>query len=200
VTNWNVLLIGLAALSIVEGVALVAVMRQVGRITLRLGQARPGLVEGGGPEVGSSVDADAAGIDVPALVMFMAPGCRPCRDLAPSLRAFAATYRDIHVAAVMTGPDDAETLADSRIRVLVSPELHEDWKVPGTPFAVGLADAGVVRAAGVVNNLEQLEVMRAAVFEPANRHEPDPPTATPVPFETNGRPHDDRTDVSRALL
>ena len=41
--------------------------------------------------------------------------------------------------------------------VLHDPELERVYDVPGTPFVLVMDDAGVVRAKGTVNNLEQVE-------------------------------------------
>ena len=42
-------------------------------------------------------------------------------------------------------------------QILHDPDAERAWNVPGTPFVVVLDDAGVVRAKGTVNNLEQVE-------------------------------------------
>lgn len=191
-TAWQVVVVLLAIAVVLQAIALVALMRQVGRVLLRMGRVRVGEIEGGGPDVGTKVEIEPYGIRSPGIVLFMSPGCGPCRDLHPSVRAFADAYDDIHVTVVMnaTDPDGNFERELDGVATLTSPEVYSDWSVPGTPFAVGLADEGYVRIAGVVNTLEQLEVMRAAVFEPANRHEPEPPPATPVSHDSNGREHE----------
>jgi thiol-disulfide isomerase/thioredoxin len=137
-------LLVLAAAVVVLAVLVLALYRQVGILTLRLG---PGVALELAEE-GPAVDEPApelgglAGTG-PELVTFFSPGCRLCRQLAPSVRALARDGFSVRVVY-----EDEE------------PDTFERWRVPGTPFAVHVVD-GTVAAKGTVNTLEQLEQLIA---------------------------------------
>jgi hypothetical protein len=61
--------------------------------------------------------------------------------------------------------DEAERTYHRRpAPVVPSPHAHRAFRVPGTPYAVVLDEAGTVRAKGTVNNLEQLEGLMATAL------------------------------------
>jgi hypothetical protein len=72
------------------------------------------------------------------VILFSSQTCGVCKEVAPALGPAAAAVR---YAA----------------QILHDPAAERSWNVPGTPFAVVLDTAGVVRAKGTVNNLEQIE-------------------------------------------
>jgi hypothetical protein len=72
------------------------------------------------------------------VMLFSSPTCGVCKEVAPALAPAAAAVR---YAA----------------QILHDPHAERAWNVPGTPFAVVLDPAGIVRAKGTVNNLEQIE-------------------------------------------
>jgi thiol-disulfide isomerase/thioredoxin len=185
---WHAITLALSLVAVVQALFLVAVMRQVGRLTVRLGPGRVGAVEHGGPAVGSVVELPGVELAPANVIVFVAPGCGPCEKLIPSLRALYSSYPDVNVAVAVVGGDEpsARRLVDE-LRELARPALEElfsAWEIPGTPFAIALNDKGRVRMTGVVNNLEHLEVMVAAALEPPNLHELQPLAAVAT---TNGR-------------
>jgi thiol-disulfide isomerase/thioredoxin len=141
-------LIVLAAVVVVLGLLVLALYRQVGILTLRLG---PGvaleLAEEGPPVAEPAPDLDGLAGDGAELVAFFSPGCRLCRQLAPAVRALAR--EGLHVRIVYEHEE---------------PDAFERWRVPGTPFAVHVV-AGTVAAKGTVNTLEQLEQLISVGFE-----------------------------------
>lgn len=142
-----VVLIALAALTVavvVLGGLVLALYRQVGILTLRLG---PGvaleLAEEGPSIAAPAPDLDGLVGTGHELVAFFSQGCRLCRQLAPAVRALASEGLPVRVVY-----ENEE------------PEAFERWSVPGTPFAVHVVD-GTVAAKGTVNTLEQLEALVA---------------------------------------
>lgn len=129
------------AVAVVALAALVlALYRQVGLLTLRVGPGVALELAEEGPPLGEPAP-ELAGLagSGPELAVFFSPGCRLCRQLAPGVRALGREGLAVHVVY------ESE-----------APETFERWAVPGTPFAVHIVD-GVVGAKGTVNTLEQLE-------------------------------------------
>jgi hypothetical protein len=128
-----VAVVGLAAL-------VLALYRQVGLLTLRVGPGVALELAEEGPPLGEPAPelAELAGSG-PELAVFFSPGCRLCRQLAPGVRALAREGLAVHV-----------------VYENEAPQTFERWAVPGTPFAVHIVE-GVVVAKGTVNTLEQLE-------------------------------------------
>lgn len=135
----------LALAVLVLGGLVLALYRQVGVLTLRLGPGVALEVAEEGPAVGD----DAPALDGLArlgseLAVFFSADCRLCRSLAPGVRALAREGLPVHV-----------------VYEEEAPETFESWRVPGTPFAVHVVD-GKVAAKGTVNTLEQLDGLLAA--------------------------------------
>jgi Thioredoxin domain/Methylamine utilisation protein MauE len=130
----------LAVAVVVLGALVLALYRQVGVLTLRVG---PGvaleLAEEGPPAAEPAPELDGLAGSGPELVAFFSEGCRLCRELAPAVRALARDGLPVRVVY-----EDDE------------PDAFERWRVPGTPFAVHVVN-GTVAAKGTVNTLEQLE-------------------------------------------
>ena len=134
---------------VVLAAVMVALARQVGTLHLRLGPRGALEVDTEGPALGEAPPA-MPGIDDegdrvlvggpgPArLVLFSSPTCSICREVAPGIGAAAS-------AAGLTP------------MVLHDADLERVYAVPGTPFLLVMDRAGVVRAKGTVNNLEQVE-------------------------------------------
>jgi hypothetical protein len=130
-------------------VVVVALARQIGVLHLRLGPLGALEADDEGPEIGSAPPvADARAFDGTTtlvggpgperLLAFVSPTCPICEQLLPSLPAAAAA-------------------AGLVPQVVSDPVLEGTYDVPGVPFVVVLDGAGVVRAKGTVNSLEQIE-------------------------------------------
>ena len=133
------------ALAVVVLAALVlALYRQVGILTLRVGPGVALELAEEGPELGQPAPhlEQLEGVG-PELAVFFSPGCRLCRQLAPAVRALGREGLAVHVVYENEEPD-----------------TFERWAVPGTPFAVHVVD-GIVAAKGTANTLEQLEQLIA---------------------------------------
>jgi hypothetical protein len=146
---WTVAFVALWLLVVVLAVVVVALARQVGTLHLRLGPRGALEMDDEGPMLGQTPPPAPARTDSGSTVMlggpgparvilFSSPTCGVCREVAPALGPAAAAVRY-----------SAQILHDA--------DAERAWSVPGTPFAVVLDDAGVVRAKGTVNNLEQIE-------------------------------------------
>jgi thiol-disulfide isomerase/thioredoxin len=165
---WQVLLLLLLASAVVQGVVLVAVMRQVGTILIQIRPPRPGTLDSG-PVVGTFLEFPGGEVERPTVVLFTTPNCAPCQELMPSVPIAARGYRALDFVMVITGRDEEErrTYAPSLDGVAVRPDLHflhDKWEIPGTPYAVGLDTDGRVLQAGVVNHLDHLEALAEAVL------------------------------------
>lgn len=131
----------------VLGFTCVALLRQIGVLHARL---RPMGVHfaGEGPERLTAAPP-VAGVDYRAarltLVAFTSPTCEVCARLVPSLRALDEQYDELQLEVVSHGLPTAATFAA--------------FNVTSTPYLVSVDRAGVVRARGVANTLEQAEVM-----------------------------------------
>ena len=135
--SYAVLWLAVAALVVL----VLSLYRQVGVLHLRLGPRGALEEEGEGPELGTAVDHPAVPAGRAALVAFTSAGCPVCHQIVPGLRVLE---RDPALRVVHAAYEDAE-----------GPELHAAFDVPGTPYAVYLDAAGVVRAKGTVNTLER---------------------------------------------
>jgi uncharacterized membrane protein YphA (DoxX/SURF4 family) len=144
----TLILIALAVLAlavVVLGGLVLALFRQVGVLTLRLGPGVALELAEEGPAVGDEAPAlDGLTRLGSELAVFFSADCRLCRSLAPGVRALAREGLPVQV-----------------VYEEEMPEAFERWRVPGTPFAVHVVD-GVVAAKGTVNTLEQLDGLLAA--------------------------------------
>ena len=149
--GWLVLGLAVALAGVaVLGVAVMALAREVGLLRLQLAPDAALEIAAEGPPVGEP-SALAERFDLRsearlAVAVFSSPGCRLCQSLEP---AVAALRRDPFLAVEIF---DEERHAD----------VWRELGVPGSPFAVVLDTAGVVRAKGTFNSLGQLEGMLAA--------------------------------------
>jgi uncharacterized membrane protein YphA (DoxX/SURF4 family) len=130
----------LAAAVVALGLLVLALYRQVGVLTLRLGPRVALELAEEGPEVGEPAPSlERLALRGQELVMFASANCRLCRQLAPGISALAR-----------------EGLAVRMVEEELEGDAFERWNVPGTPFAVHLVD-GRVAAKGTVNTLEELD-------------------------------------------
>lgn len=169
--------VGIGVLALTNALFLVLLLsfaRELGVILVRLGPAVP-RVGPEGPAVGSAIgDVDYPGLEGEVfhvgpnksgrkLVVFVAPACPSCVDLAPALRTVAIHYRDrVTVSAITAVQPTTRDAAFVRelgplVRYGFEPTLLNRLNIPGTPYALLLDADNVVLSKGVVNNLEQVE-------------------------------------------
>lgn len=137
--------LGVLALAVLAlGALVLALYRQVGVLTMRLGPGVALELAEEGPPIGEAAPGlDGLGGVGPELVAFFSSNCRLCRELAPGVRAL-----EREGLPVRTVYEDDESA------------VFERWAVPGTPFVVQVID-GFVAAKGTVNSLEQLDGLLA---------------------------------------
>jgi thiol-disulfide isomerase/thioredoxin len=133
------------------GVAVVALLRQIGVLHTRV--APMGVhFAGEGPELDQPAPAlehvDYA--DSPyTLVAFTSPTCEICASLKPALKRLARSYDDVELRVVDHGDEAA---------------VFSRFQVRSTPYLVAIDRSGVVRSRGVANTLDQAEEMLAEVL------------------------------------
>jgi len=172
---WEVLIVVLVVVASLQAFALIAVMRQVGGLLVRLNPTGVGEVESG-PDVDSVLDVPGVRAGRPALVVFTSPACSLCEFLEPALPAIRAHHKEIDILVVVMGGDDVLDRAAYARKLGASaradiPELAEAWNVQGTPFAVGLDAEHRVRLRGVANTLDHLESVAEAIVLPRDPEE-----------------------------
>jgi methylamine dehydrogenase accessory protein MauD len=152
--------------------------RLVGQLHKRLGPAGA-LVTDHGPGIGERLaevfrDPDVAAgpeLEFPrqheALLVFVSPKCPACVGLLSELAGFQRdSLLEVYVISGARVPEQNALLQEKARRAgvlfLPRPELVRAVRVGPTPYAVWLDRAGVVRAKGLVNNLEHLESLAHA--------------------------------------
>jgi hypothetical protein len=165
---WRALLILTTVAVVVEAIVIVGILRSLGTVLLQVGPMRYGDVEEG-PEPGTLVDVEMLKTPPPAMILFMGPTCELCSPVAAALPAVRNSYPDLHVVAVVVGDDEnakrdyaGKLKATSRTDL---DHLFQEWKIPGTPYVVGVGRDGKVIASGIANNLPQLEDLALTLLE-----------------------------------
>ena len=132
---------------VVLGLAVIALLRQVGVLHGRL--APLGAHFGGEGPDRLAPAPPLHGHDYAAsrltLVAFTSPGCTICTRLRPGLRALQQQYGEVEVRTVELGPGTEPVFAAFRVR--------------STPYFVTVDGNGIVRGRGIANSLEQIEVL-----------------------------------------
>lgn len=171
---WLVSYIALWAVVLFQGVVIFLLLRQLGVIYLGTAQgvARDGLALGQRapdftlPDLDGRPTALANFRGRPLLLVFGSATCAPCRTLIPDLNVFARERRDGLRALFLCrgGAEEARRFAnelDVQVPVAVHPDeqLPDQYKTRVTPFAFLIDGDGVIRAKGLANNREHLELL-----------------------------------------
>lgn len=156
---------------------LVILTRQIALLHLRL-QPTGARVTDMGPDIGVQLEQyhaqDINGQDVlvvggqrARLLLFVSPNCSVCHDLMPSVKAISKSYRrganshEIVLISVLEERSASLTYAQRHgirdIPIVASATLAELFRIASTPYAVAIDENGVVKAKGIVNNVEHLE-------------------------------------------
>ena len=156
---WLVAFVALWILVVILGVVVLALVRQVGilHVRLRPAGAQPA---GEGPAVGERLPIAPVTLAGPlppgrALLLFTSPSCAICAELQPAVAAFDRQYDDVAVHRVPY--EGARETAD----LVGGAAFFRALDVRSTPYAVTLDAAGRVTGKGIVNSLEQIEVLVA---------------------------------------
>ena len=143
--EWLGLGLGVALLACAAlGVAVLALVREVGMLRLQLGSQGALEIAGEGPDLGEAPEelafpaVDGARL---GLAVFSSPGCHLCQTLEPAIQSLRAE-------------------PGLEVRVFDEADDAHAWralKVPGSPFAIAHAPDGTVLAKGTFTTLAQLE-------------------------------------------
>ncbi len=174
-STWYAAFTLLTILVLLNSVVLVATMRQVGVLHLRVRPVGHGQIEG--PGVGQHLRTlpfnEVPGVPclvakAPILILaYVTPGCDACDLLLPVLHGFDRSKpHDLLDIALVTDAtiDDAQFYAEKhavKLPMLRHDDLAAHFAIPGSPYVLALrrSESGklVVLAGGVVNTMEQLE-------------------------------------------
>ncbi len=169
--------------TIVLGLVVVALLRQVGMLHERLGPVGA-LTLPGGPSVGdaplfhelTALNGERVKIGDPGearstLLFFLSPSCPVCKSMIPVIKSIAREEGDaLQVVLASDGDPDAQRamVADHRLEafpLVLSTELGLAYQVGKLPHAVLIDDRNRIAAKGLVNNREHLE----SLFEARTR-------------------------------
>lgn len=162
----------LTIVALVEGVALLALMRQVGTVLSHVAPPRPGVLEGG-PTRGEQIPEllrDLLTAPVGGLLVFLSTNCPSCRSVEKVLDVVAEHYPELTLVPLVLG-DLAVQREEYAERLSVRgradfQDLAIEWSIPGTPYAVGVDAGGYVIHCGIVNSLDQLEALAETLVNP----------------------------------
>jgi hypothetical protein len=160
--------------TVVNSLVLVALVRQVGIVLLRVGQVAPSAALGG-PRVGETINLpeqwarrSSAGAAY-RLVIFVSLNCGTCERIVPAANSVAKGYPAFQV--MLIGDEDPGELAKwartngARVPVLAIPGTLAANGIPGTPFACFVDGNDVVIRAAGVNHLDHLETLIASFHD-----------------------------------
>lgn len=108
------------------------------------------------------------------LVVLASTTCKICSTLRFDLAELAARHQDIDISVVCDGtvPQVEEWSHGLRHSVPVFPDqshrIRARLDVGMTPYLIGIDHAGIVRAKGLVNDLDGLELAALEIIAPSN--------------------------------
>ncbi|MGH7717321.1 MAG: hypothetical protein ACREON_00550 [Gemmatimonadaceae bacterium] len=166
--HW-ILTILLAFLTVLNAIALIALIRQVGLLHLRL---RPisALQDEDGPSPGMRLQFETkpwelGGITSEAeriLIGFFSPTCGICGPLMPAFQSIADHAESKEAVVLATDADHdraSEYLREKRVELsfVAEKDVLKRNLIEGAPFAAVVDRDGIILAAGGVNTLEHVE-------------------------------------------
>lgn len=158
----------------------VALARQIGLLHSRLPPSGA-LVTNAGPPIGSNaaplelprMEGGVTRVDagLPAMLVFILPSCGVCSKIVGDLKALERRERiRVFVASLTQDADSNRAFVASAgltpMTLYLGADLAARWGISSTPQAVVLDALGVVRSKGIVNNLEQIESLLEARWDP----------------------------------
>jgi methylamine dehydrogenase accessory protein MauD len=181
---WLVSYIVLWGLVLFQGLVIFVLLRQLGVMYLGtaqgvahdglpVGESAPGFTVRGLEGQDISL-ADFRGRSL--LLVFGSPDCVPCRRLIPDLNVFARERAvEAHVLFLSRGnEEDSRGFANENdvqvpVAILSDDELAGKYRARVTPFAFLIDGEGVIRAKGLANNREHLEMLVRMAKEQAGQ-------------------------------
>lgn len=174
-TIWLISHVALWLVVALLSVLVILLARQMGLIYRRLGSA-PARMENDGPAIGESVPEmtvrTLAGETkiiggsnlISRLLVFVSVGCPACNLVAPAVRAVSKKERSALETLIVSISADERAVRDFvkrnkllEVPCIISNELAKRYEIHGPPYGVLLDRDGVVRAKGLVNNLDHIE-------------------------------------------
>lgn len=165
---WDASYAALWVLMAINTVVLVAMVRQVGVVLLRMGQIQaPRSREG--PEIGDILRIEELPVRFKAeprrrLLVFLSPDCGLCKELVPATNAVARGYGDRFDVLMIVDGDEARVKAwgadaRSHVAMIAARNALSRYGIPGAPFACITNHEDAVLACAWVNHLEHLEAL-----------------------------------------
>jgi methylamine dehydrogenase accessory protein MauD len=177
----------LGALVVLNTVAVIGLIRQIGLLHLRV-QPLSALRGAGGPALGAQLEFIDKPWELPVIAPevdrivlgFVSPTCSICGPLLPAFRSLARAAQASESVVLVTDTDEvraAEYLTGKGIDLpfVAEPGSFETNEIPAAPFVVVSDASGIVLASGGVNTFEQIEWLLAESRLP----QPDPVEAAP---------------------
>ena len=172
---------------LLQSLAILLLLRQVGKLHLRIAPAGA-RVMAGGPEIGEpaprvslkNFNEPQQEVDVSdsmpkdLYLLFVSPGCAICASIMPAFKSLARQWKhELDWAVVAYGHHQGwqEFVRKSRLEKTGSvhaPEVAKLYKIGATPYAVLIRKDRTVLAKGLVNQIEHLESIleaRNALYE-----------------------------------
>lgn len=195
---WLASYIALWAVVMFQGAVIFVLLRQLG--VIYLGTARG--VSDDGLDIGAKApdfsvrqlngeSLSLASFQSKALVLvFGSPTCAPCRGLIPDLNMFAhERERELGVLFLSRGDDESARRLANELSIEVPVASHPDEDLPNqyqarvTPFAFLIGKDRTIRAKGLANNREHLELLlRNAGFDEDSARSGNNGSSTPNPL------------------
>lgn len=173
---WIALIVSLWLVVVVLALLLAGALRQIGLLTIRLGDDPGALITDIGLERGTriptfeGIDADTRSTfrsdelsPTSRVLVFVSPACLACRTLMPHLNEVMATRPEYEFLAVCRGDADAcarfkhgENL-HARMVVDTTGAIERAFDIQMTPFVYVASDSNRVLIRGVANDWRHLE-------------------------------------------
>ena len=181
---WLISYIALWAVVLFQGAMIFLLLRQLGLMYLGTAQ---GIARDGLPVGQRAPDFDVANLEgrsvsladfrgLPLLLIFGSPTCTPCRHLIPDLNAFAHEQKEnLRVLFLSRGEAEDTRRFASEFGVQVPVAVHPDETLPDkykarvSPFAFLIDGDGIIRAKGLANNRDHLQILLRAANEETPR-------------------------------
>jgi thiol-disulfide isomerase/thioredoxin len=154
-------------LTAVNSLVLLALVRQVGILLLRVGQVVPANANGLSPGMSLDIPALVATVGPEdtrqKLLVFVTAECGACRSIVPAANEVARRYAEIDVSFVADSIEEEARAWGQTMglqpRIIATSGILKDFGIPGTPYACVLDDSFHVLKAGGVNHLDHLETL-----------------------------------------
>jgi len=173
---WIISHVTLWVLVLLEFVCIVALVRHIGLLSMRIGPTGARTMNVG-PEIGGVAPAiltlDMDGREVTlgtsrgrrTLLAFVSPVCSTCARLVRGLHSLhSSEKKDLEIILVSSNDysfDEVHAFAEENhvapLPYVVSNDLSMAYNIQSTPYAVLVDAQGIVRAKGLVNHMEHLE-------------------------------------------